>query len=90
MKTNSNPDIFDRVGAFFRENPERIGWLALGVGVLFVAAAIFNWNWLFASSSYNTDKIEGIANMYGRGFARLWVGIGGVGLIIIGIVVLVI
>lgn len=82
-------DFFESIRERLRQNPANLGWIAIAAGALFLAAAIFNWEWFFRGHSYNTEKIEGISNMYGRGCAQLFAGIGGVVLIVIGIVVLV-
>jgi hypothetical protein len=60
------------------------------VGVFLVLASVFNWDWIFKGHSYNLKKIEGISNMFGRGFARIWFGLGSMGCIIIGIILIII
>ncbi len=70
------------------KNPASLGWFAIGVGLLFLAAAVFNWQWFFGGSSHNTDKIEGVSNVRGRGAARIKAGSGGIGLIVVGVILL--
>jgi hypothetical protein len=83
---DKKPDIFEKIGQFITENPKFFGVFILLVGVLMLLGSIFNWDWVFKGHSYNTQKIEGVANMYGRGFARLKWGIGGVVAIILAII----
>jgi hypothetical protein len=87
---NKEPDIFERVGNLFKENPKYFGGFVVIFGCFMVLASVFNWNWIFRGHSYNLEKIEGISNMFGRGFARIWFGLGGIGCIIIGIIVIII
>ena len=70
--------------------PYYIGWLALVVGVFVLLASIFNWNWVFKGHSYNLEKIEGISNIFGRGVARIYFGIGGIICVILGIILVII
>jgi hypothetical protein len=79
-------DFFDRIKTLMKAHPKSIGILALLFGALLLAASIFNWEWMFEGRSYNLKKIEGMSNFFGRGFARVWLGAGGIGIIILGIV----
>jgi len=88
--TPAKPDIFERIGNNFKENPKNFGWFVFGVGVFILASSIFNWNWIFKGHSYNLQKIEGISNMFGRGFARIYFGIGGIVCIVLGLVLILI
>jgi len=88
--TGKQPDIFEKLGTFLKENPRNLGWFALGVGVFILAASVFNWNWIFKGNSYNLQKIEGISNMFGRGIARIYFGIGGIVCIILGVIIILI
>lgn len=85
---DKTPHIFDRIGTLFKEEPKYFAAFVILVGAFMFAAAVFNWDWIFSGHSYNTKKIEGTANMYGRGFARLKLGSGGLVCIIAGIVCL--
>jgi hypothetical protein len=78
-------DIFEKIGAFFQKNPKYFSVFIALVGGFMILASIFNWDWIFAGHSFNLKKIEGIANMFGRGIARIFFGISGVLLIGVGI-----
>ena len=82
------PDIFDRIGTLFKEQPKYFAVFVILIGAFMAAAAVFNWDWIFRGHSFNTKKIEGTANMWGRGFARLKFGAGGIVCVIAGIVCL--
>jgi hypothetical protein len=89
------PDFLEKLGdrlqEFISQRPMYFfGWFALAVGVFMLAASIFHWKWVFSGYSYNMKKIEGISNMFGRGFARVWFGIGGVACIVLGIFLVII
>jgi uncharacterized membrane protein YidH (DUF202 family) len=78
-------DVFDRIGKILKENPKYFGIFLIVVGVFMLAASICNWNWVFHSHSFNLNKIQGISNMFGRGFARFLFGIGGLVITVLGI-----
>ena len=82
-------DPFAAAGAWFKAHPRGFGLFVLLVGVLLLAAAIFNWDWIFRGPSFNLQKIEGIANFFGRGFARIWLGFSALGCIIAGLLVII-
>ncbi|MDR2493753.1 MAG: hypothetical protein LBD24_00875 [Spirochaetaceae bacterium] len=82
---NREPDIFERIGKLFAEQPKYFGVFVIVAGAFMVAAALGNWDWVFRGYSYNTEKIEGTANRWGRGFARLKLGGGGFLCVIVGI-----
>jgi hypothetical protein len=82
-------DIAHKVEQFFRENPKFLGIFVILVGIFILMASIFNWNWIFSGHSWNLKKIEGISNFFGRGIARLFFGIGGIGIIILGIILVI-
>ena len=84
---DKQPDFFEKIGNNFRENPKNFGWFSLGAGVFILAASVFNWNWIFKGNSYNLQKIEGIANVFGRGVARIYWGIGGIICVVLGIII---
>ena len=89
------PDFLEKFGdnlkLLIAENPMYyFGWFSLAVGIFILSASIFNWNWIFKGHSYNTTKIEGIANMFGRGIARVYFGIGGIVCIVLGIILILI
>jgi flagellar biosynthesis protein FlhB len=79
-------DVFDRIGEFFTKTPKYFGVFIIVVGIFMLAASIFNWNWVFSGHSFNLKKIEGITNMFGRGFARILFGLGGLLCIVLGII----
>ena len=85
---NKEPDIFERIGRLFKKEPKYFAVFVIAVGAFMAAAAVFNWDWGFRGHSYNTEKIEGTANMWGRNFARLKFGCGGLVCVIAGIVCL--
>jgi hypothetical protein len=83
---SKDDDIFQRIGEFFKKNPKLFGVFVIALGLFMLAASIFNWNWIFAGRSFNLQKLEGISNMFGRGIARIFLGIGAVAVIGAGIV----
>lgn len=84
---NREPDIFEKAGAFFTKNPGYFGWFIIVVGVLFLAMAITNGEWLFGNArTFNLGKIEGWVNFFGRNTARVIVGSIGLLIISIGII----
>jgi hypothetical protein len=85
---NREPDIFERIGKLFTEQPKYFAVFVIAAGAFMAAAAVGNWDWIFRGHSFNPEKIEGMANIWGRGFARLKLGGGGLLCIIIGIVYL--
>jgi hypothetical protein len=87
---NREPDIFGPIGRLFREQPKYFAVLVIAAGAFMFAATVGNWDWIFRGHSYNTEKIEGTANMWGRGFARLKLGGGGLLCVVAGIVCLVV
>ena len=77
----------DKLQLLISENPMYyLGLFSLFVGIFIVAASVFNWDWIFKGHSYNLQKIEGISNMFGRGVARIYFGIGGITCIVLGII----
>jgi len=78
--------MLEEITEFFAKNPQYFGIIFFCFGILMLVSAIKNWEWLFAGSSYNLNKIEGINNFFGRGIARIVAGIGGVMVIIASIV----
>jgi hypothetical protein len=87
---HNEPDIFEKIGALLSKDPHNFGWFVLGVGVFILVASIFNWNWIFEGRSVNLQKIEGIANIFGRNAARVYFGLVGIACIVAGIIVLII
>jgi hypothetical protein len=85
---NREPDFFERIGELFKREPKFFAVFVILAGIFMLAAAVFNWDWIFQGHGYNTKKIEGTANMWGRGFARLKFGGGGLVCVIAGIVLL--
>ena len=95
MMHSREPDFLEKFGdniqALIAENPMYyFGWFTLAVGIFILAASIFNWRWIFKGQSYNLQKIEGIANIFGQGIARLYFGIGGITCIILGVILILI
>jgi hypothetical protein len=82
-------DPFAAAAAWFKAHPRGFGLFVMLFGVFMLAGAIFNWDWIFRGHSFNLQKIEGIANFFGRGFARVWWGLGAAGCIITGILVMI-
>ena len=90
-ETRTDDKIGEKLRQLVAENPPLyLGWFTLGVGIFILTASVFNWDWIFKGHSYNLQKIEGISNMFGRGIARIYFGIGGIVCIILGIILLVI
>ena len=94
ITTEKETRIDDKIGEKIRqlvaENPPLyIGWFTLGVGIFVLMASVFNWDWIFRGHSYNSQKIEGISNIFGRGVARVYFGIGGIICIILGIILII-
>ncbi|MDR2042362.1 MAG: immunity 17 family protein [Tannerella sp.] len=85
---NREPDIYERIGKLL-EKPEHFAVFVILLGVFMLAASIWNWDWIFSGRSYNMQKIEGVANVLGRGFARLIFGMGGVSCMVAGIIYLI-
>ncbi|GHV86631.1 hypothetical protein AGMMS50230_22390 [Spirochaetia bacterium] len=56
------------------------------IGIFGLTASIINWDLVFKGRTYNTQKIVGTANMWGRGYARFKFGISGIVCIIFGII----
>ena len=83
-------DVFDKIGKLFKENPKYFGVFVLAIGIFIIAASFLNWDWIFKGHSFNSKKIEGTANLWGRGFARLKFGLGGLACIILGIILIII
>ena len=64
------------------------GLFMIGCGLLFLMAAIRDWNWVFGNVSkttYSLAKLDGIINKFGRKTGRVFAGIGGVVVILCGI-----
>ena len=82
-------DIFEIIGVWFAAHPKGFGFFVLLFGVFALFGAVFNWDWIFRGPSFNLKKIEGIANFFGRGFARIYWAICAAGCIISGILVII-
>jgi hypothetical protein len=68
----------EKIQQFLSENPLRSGVLIVAAGILLLLAAVCNWNWLFGDvtpMTYNTGKIDGMVNLFGRKTARIVCGI---------------
>ena len=93
MNNKREPDFLEKFGdklqLLISENPMYyLGLFSLFVGIFIVAASVFNWDWIFKGHSYNLQKIEGIANFFGRGFARIYFGICGIICCAVGIILI--
>jgi hypothetical protein len=86
---NKETDIFEKISHLLTENPTYFGVFVLLIGVSIILASLFNWDWIFTGHSHNTQKIEGSANVWGRGFARLKFGVIGFLCIVTGIMCIV-
>jgi hypothetical protein len=82
------PDVFDRIGKFLSENPRYFAVFVIAFGVFAIAAAVFNWDWVFRGHSFNIHKLEGLSNLFGRGTARFVFGGSGLLCVITGIILL--
>ena len=87
---NKEPDIFDHIGKFLSENPGYFAVFVIAFGVFAIAAAVFNYDWVFRGHSFNLQKLEGISNMFGRGAARFVFAGSGVLCVITGIILLIV
>jgi hypothetical protein len=83
--------IKDYFGNLLTDSPEYFGIFFVGVGLFFLLAAIYDWNWLFGDVNkltYNLKKYDGWINLFGRKgriAARIHLGAGGVIAILGGI-----
>lgn len=57
-----------------------VGSVAIGLGLLVCSAAVFNWEWY-----YRLHKARWIESICGRGGARVFFVILGIGLIVLGV-----
>ena len=66
----------DNIQQFFKDNPAAYGIFFILLGVFLLLGAIFDWNWLFGnvSQTFNTRKIDGLVNLFGRKTARVVFG----------------
>lgn len=81
----------DLIEKYFKDNPAAYGLLAVLVGLFFVLASVFDWNWIFGDINpvnYDLNKIDGMVNFLGRGPARVIVGAGGFVSVILGMLVI--
>jgi hypothetical protein len=68
----------ENIQKFLSDNPVYGGVLIFTVGTVLFAACIFDWDWLFGNvnpMTYNTRKIDGLINLFGRKTARIVCGI---------------
>jgi hypothetical protein len=83
--------VFDSVQQYLSDNPLAYGVVLLVLGLFFFLSSVFNWNWVFGGSSphdYNTQKLGGIINVFGKRTAQLFFGFLGVVLIICSVIVI--
>lgn len=59
-----------------------VGCVAVGVGLFVTSAAVFNWEWY-----YQLQKARWIESLCGRGGARVFFGLLGAGLIVLGLTI---
>jgi preprotein translocase subunit SecF len=67
----------DNLTKFFTEHPAAIGIFIALLGLLFLLASIFDWNWIFgdvSAATYDTGKLDGLINLFGRKTARIIFG----------------
>jgi hypothetical protein len=83
-------DIFEHIGKSFKENPKYFSFFIILVGIFMLLSSILNWDWVFKGHAFNRQKIQGTANFWGRGFARIKFGGGGLLCIIWGIIWLIV
>jgi hypothetical protein len=68
----------EKAQKFLSDNPVYCGVMILAVGIVLFAACLFDWDWLFGNvnpGTYNTRKIDGLVNVFGRKTARIICGI---------------
>ena len=83
----------ETIQTYFQDNQILGGVLLLFIGIMLLLGSIYDWNWIFGNinpNNYNTQKTDGLLNMFGRKTARVIFGIisvvvmiGGIGWIII-------
>jgi hypothetical protein len=69
-----------KTGSFFHGNPQCFGFIMIAFGAGMLWGAMKDRDWFFKSNagrSFNTRKIDCIANFHGRGPARIQWGAGG-------------
>lgn len=73
---------------YYDQYPIILPLICIAIGVFFLLAAIFNWNWIFGDvspSTYDLKKIDGWINIFGRKTARIVASLIGIFIIFIGI-----
>lgn len=68
----------DKIQQFLTDNPVWGGVFITVVGITLLTASVYDWNWLFGDinpMTYNTRKIDGLVNLFGRRTARITCGI---------------
>lgn len=73
-------DIFDKIGAFFSNNPiYAYSFLSIILFIVFLGC-IFNWNWMFGKRDgivrdTNIEKLQGKVYFFGRNTVRFFLGL---------------
>ena len=64
------------------------GLIIVIIGVFLLLAAIFNWDFVFKdkANSFNSQKIAGWVNLFGRNTTRVFVGLSALLVIILGLI----
>jgi len=86
-------NIRNTIQACFEEYPITLPLVGIGVGIFLLLACIFDWKWIFGNvnrSNYNTEKIDGLVNIFGRKTARVMVGFLAAMVIAVGIMLTII
>jgi hypothetical protein len=81
-------NLKDTVQDYYNQYPVILPLFCIAVGIFFLLACIFDWNWMFGdvnTTTYNLKKIDGLVNMFGRKTARILTGIGAIFIIVLGI-----
>jgi hypothetical protein len=68
----------EKIQQFLADNPVWGGVFITVVGITLLMASVYDWNWLFGDINpitYNTRKIDGLVNLFGRRTARIACGI---------------
>ncbi|RYZ29315.1 MAG: hypothetical protein EOP49_40700 [Sphingobacteriales bacterium] len=63
-------DFFDDMQAYFKLHPQTMALVPLVFGVVMLAGAWFNWNWLYSPNG-TFRGVGGIGAVFGRTAARI-------------------
>ena len=81
----------EKIAEFLKTHPFVYGIFLVLLGSFFLAGSVFNWHWIFGSISpvnFDTGKIDGLVNIFGRKTARIVFGVFSSILILSGIFVI--